>query len=54
MTPFMAEDTNQLRSPKVVIEIGPKMVTTMPPPIKIRIHIENKKPNNPAIIMTHP
>lgn len=43
----MIDAINRLNSPYPVIEIGPKIVTRIPPPRRIRIHIANKNPNRP-------
>ncbi len=47
MIALVTEDKNQFISPKPVTEIGPKIVTTIPPPIRIKIHITKIKLNNP-------
>lgn len=47
MTALITDAINQLSSPNPEIEIGPRMVTTIPPPTIINPHIANKKVNNP-------
>ena len=42
---LMTEETNQSRSPKPETDIGPRRMTTIPPPTTIRTHIANKNPN---------
>lgn len=51
---FTPDEISEFISPKPSIEIGPKIVTTIPPPIKIKIHIPNKKENNFALKLIHP
>ncbi len=48
MTALVTDDKKKFISPYPVIDNGPKTITAIPPPIKIRIHIPNKKPNNPT------
>jgi len=50
----MTDAINQLRSPNPDIVIGPRSVTTIPPPISIKIHIANKNPNKPDFKMIRP
>ena len=47
MIALITDAMNQLSSPNPEIEIGPKMVTTIPPPTIINPHIANKKVNSP-------
>ncbi len=42
--PLKTELIKGSNSPKPVIEIGPKIVTAIPPPISIKSHIKNKNP----------
>jgi len=42
---LITDEINQSRSPNPEIDIGPKRVTTIPPPTRIKIHIANKNPN---------
>jgi hypothetical protein len=42
--PLITDPINQLNSPYPLIEIGPKRITIIPPPIIIKSHIANKKP----------
>lgn len=44
--PLRIEFNKVSYSPYPEIEIGPKIVTAIPPPIKIRIHIKNKNPKS--------
>ena len=45
-TPFATEEKIESRLPNPVMEIGTSKVTTIPPPIKIKIHIPKRKPYN--------
>ena len=47
MTALITDPINKLNSPKPETEIGPKIVTTIPPPKIIKPHIANKKVNSP-------
>ncbi len=51
ITAFIVEDIIQLRLPYPVIEIGPNIVTTIPPPIRIKIHMANKNTKIPIIMI---
>jgi len=44
--PLRMDPNNSSYSPYPEIEMGPKIVTAIPPPIKIRIHIKNKNPKS--------
>ena len=54
ITALITDAINQLNSPNPEIEIGPKIVTTIPPPTIINPHIANKKVNNPDFKVIHP
>ena len=47
MTALITDAINQSNSPNPETEIGPRMVTTIPPPTIINPHIANKKVNSP-------
>jgi len=51
---LMIDAISQSRSPNPEMDIGPKRVTTIPPPIIIKIHIANKNPNKPDFKMAQP
>jgi len=42
---LITDEINQSRSPNPEIDIGPRRITTIPPPAIIKIHIVNKNPN---------
>ena len=44
MTALITDAINQFASPYPVTSIGPRTVTTIPPPMRMRIHIANKNP----------
>ena len=46
MTALITDEINQSRSPKPETDIGPKIVTRIPPPNRINTHIPKRKPNN--------
>jgi len=52
--PLITEPINQLNSPYPLIEMGPKMVTIIPPPTIIKSHIANKKPYRLDFKEKHP
>jgi len=54
MTALITDAINQSNSPKPEIEIGPKIVTTIPPPKIIKPHIANKKMNSPDFKAIYP
>jgi hypothetical protein len=51
---LITDAINQLRSPNPEIEMGPSIVTTIPPPTMIRVHIANKNPKSPGFKMKLP
>ena len=50
----MIDAINELRSPNPDIEIGPRIVTTIPPPTSIKPHIASKNPSRPNFKVIHP
>ena len=49
--PLTIEFIQGSNSPKPVIEMGPRIITAMAPPIIIKTHIKNKNPKRgPCII----
>ena len=42
--PFTIDVSSEFIAPNPDIEIGPKTETTIPPPIKIKIHIQKMNP----------
>ncbi len=54
MIALIIEDKIKSISPNPDIEIGPNMVTTIPPPIRIKSHIPKIKPNIPIFKFSHP
>ncbi len=44
---LITDPKKKLNSPNPETEIGPNIVTTIPPPTSIRIHIANKNPKRP-------
>ena len=51
---LIPEDSIQLKSPYPVTVIGPNIEIRIPPPIKIRTHIIDKKPNKAKLTSLHP
>ncbi|MFB5614993.1 MAG: hypothetical protein ACE5RI_07840 [Candidatus Nitrosomaritimum yanchengensis] len=46
ISPLVTELKKESNSPKPVIEMGPRIVTAMPPPTKIKTHIKNMNPKS--------
>jgi len=51
---LITDPINKSSSPNPEIEIGPNIVTTIPPPTSIKIHIANKNPKRPDFKEKHP
>ncbi len=51
---LVTDPINKLNSPNPEIEIGPNIVTTIPPPTSIKIHIANKNPKRPDFTRNTP
>jgi hypothetical protein len=46
ISPLDAELKKESNSPKPEIEIGPRIITAIPPPTIIKIHIKNMNPKS--------
>ena len=51
---LITDPINKLNSPNPEIEIGPNIVTRIPPPTSIKTHIPNKNPKRSDFIMKLP
>ena len=51
---LITDPINQSSSPNPEIENGPNIVTAIPPPTSIKIHIPNKNPKRPDFKEKHP
>jgi hypothetical protein len=54
ITVLITDEMNQLKSPYPEIDIGPRNVTIIPPPMIINPHIANKNPKRPGFKVKPP